>query len=179
MWQRLVGLLYPFCLLASLASIGRGGAQTDRTLCERCQIVAEQLYSQLRSEGPKNDIDLRARLGDDGVRQGKIIKYRISEARVDALLEDLCPALKKYTFVDGAWGIRKGEETAADVHYARTLINTCSNIIHSEEERIAAWLKSDASEDPTQADVVGMLCSHTCPIEGDEPLVRFETKSEL
>ncbi len=147
-----------------LDAVVQGRRVTDRTLCGRCEAIAGQLYKQLGEETPRNDIDLRARLSDSGLRQGKVIPYRRSEARVDALLDALCPSLSKHTCTaDGAWVDReRKEETPEDLHHARTLMNTCTDILHMEEDRISAWLISGASEDPSLEAVSALVCQGVC-----------------
>lgn len=191
LWQKMVFLLVSLCVALGVLDAAvqcRGVTDrgvTDRALCHRGTAIAVQLSSQLSDELPRNDIDLRARLSDSGVREGKVIPYRRSEARVDALLDALCPSLSKHTIgLDGAWVVRVGEETPEHLHHARTLMNTCVDILHDEEDRISAWLMSDASEDPSPEAVSALICRGVCgdnePADGEpadnEPV---EPKPEL
>ena len=56
-------------------------------------------------------IDLAWKLDSKGERHGKVIPYKISEARIIDILDKICPAMTKYT---------KGETTDGD----RTLKET-------------------------------------------------------
>lgn len=61
-------------LLFTFIAIVRSQLVPER--CSVCQAVSAELYSRIKSERPRNHLDLRHRLDKDGKRYGKLVEWK-------------------------------------------------------------------------------------------------------
>ena len=141
--------------------------------CSACVAVASALDARLAAEAPNNDLDWRGRVGPDGARTGVRVSYALSEARLDALLGDLCTA----GLGDAAWwGPPGGEEGVwgqkdqappregwarpssrpEKESRAKALENACGRLVSDWEDDLAEALLKE--EGGSGEDVGALLC---------------------
>jgi len=149
--------------------------------CSACLAVAAALSARLEDEAPRNDLDWRGRVGPDGARTGVRVAYAVSEARLWALLGDLCtdglgdaawwrpPAVEGDDNDDGAdadagvWGLKQGAPPRPGWAVpagrperearAKALENACGRLVSDWEDELGAALKAG-----TPADLGVLLC---------------------
>jgi hypothetical protein len=145
----------------------RGSIVHGADPCAKCQVISQVLKGRLDNEGARNSIDLRNRLGDDGKRHGKVVSYKVSEARLSNLLDDLCETLDTakhaYTLKGNEWTtIRKADETAETKYHTRSLVHTCTDVLYKEEDRLGESLRNAEESGPSVEDIERILCHESC-----------------
>jgi hypothetical protein len=78
------------------------GVVEDHHKCAACMAMLKELTISLDDEPAHGDLDLRAHLGSDGKRQGKEIRWQVSEARSIEIVEGLCNVMNQYYLDDEA-----------------------------------------------------------------------------
>ena len=72
----------------------------DELRCSVCQAVVTELRQTLAAETPRQNLDLRTRVGSDGKRKGKVVAWKASESRATDMLEEVCDQMKMYVLME-------------------------------------------------------------------------------
>ena len=81
-----------------LASVSFSFVAGIQNKCSACLALATELREALETEPRRDPLDYRGRLDSTGVRFGKVVDWRVSEERVDFLLDGLTQRLANYIF---------------------------------------------------------------------------------
>lgn len=189
----MVALRYRMRVIRSLVFtitflVSTQAAQSSDLKCSACRAVAAHLAEKLDNEKPRNHIDVRHRLDQNGNRHGKVIDFKISELRAIELLDDLCNndwvlgyQLHSKTNGDEKWILTTSETYGEEIDESllkaqqQRLRNACSDIMGQYEDDIAGAIRDGLLNSTNVEDVLCIEYGSYCQAQD----VHYADKHEL